>query len=365
MNRRDVMKGMTAALVTALSPELLVGTATAGGLAGRKVEIDELPDLLAALDAQVVTLRARVIDPVVTRFYRGLGLRDSFPHDVAESMVRVAAFRDLPRRVQAHPEMQRRIRAELPRLGQQVLGLTRALRDLPERTRGQIRALLQANPTLPAALRERRRAILRAAGTPPERIDQTDRLMDRVFFRLQRQHPSMLIDELVDKVRRASDDAGAPEADWEALLATDLDADPLEPSDGLVLISDDPETDAGPPDGWTGDELDPTQEVPRSRGLRRAAQILLGVGLAVAGTGALMFLVGLLTIESSAGMALTVVGFLVILTGLTALGTALVLYLIAEARDSGDADGSLVLPEDTLAAIRGGDGWLTLAAAPA
>lgn len=354
MNRRQVMQGITAALAAGLAPELLVGTATAGGLADRLVELEDVPDFLRALDEQVAKMRARVLSGPAARFFRRVGLGPDYLNDVGESLVRVSAFRDLPRRVQAHPEMQRRIRRELPRLGQQVLAMARAMRELPEGTRRQTRRLLRENPELKQVLRTQRRTALAAVGAPVERIQQTDRLLERIYFRLERQHPSMFLDELVEKVRRASDEAGTSEAEWDALIAAELPDLPEDEDRGLILLVDD------------GDEVTPNPEaVPESSsslhtGAHRAARALLRIGLVTAGVGGGLFLLGLGTmfLAEGAGMVLTIVGALVVFVGLAILAVALIAAIIAEASD-GDAhaEENLRLPDDTLAWIGQGALW--------
>lgn len=63
MNRREMMQGATAALLAALTPELLIGTATAGGPIEMPTCEEELPAFFAQLDRQVAALSATPTAP--------------------------------------------------------------------------------------------------------------------------------------------------------------------------------------------------------------------------------------------------------------------------------------------------------------
>ncbi len=349
VNRRQVMQGVGAASVMALVPEVFIGTATAGGLRRTPRSVEELPAFLADLDSQVARLRAAVSSPQLRAFHARLGLPADFRADLMESLLRTAAFRDLPEDVQADPDAQRRAGRELPRLGQQCLRLARMLRDLPDAEGRRIRRLLRDNPELKVALRERRREAMHALELPEERVAQTGRLMDRLLFRLERQPTRLLCGELVDRMRRVSADAGIPEEEWDAYIALDVDA-------ALTAEGEDPTASEGE---------DAVDAEPSSREDRpsRSGRILRLAGIsALISLG--LFLLGL----AGAGLSsnpmvfayLTMAAGVVLLVTLILLCIAFVVFIVERYPGTGTAleeeqEGSpLILPDELIAAIRSG-----------
>lgn len=266
------------------------------------------------------------------------GLGAGFRTAAMVSMTVVSALRDLPPDLQRHPEVQVRLRRQMPRVGQQVLAMTRALRDLPQPTRKKIHRLLRENPGLRGAIRERRRAVIATAGLEHERLRQSERLSDRTLFRLERQNPSHLIEELVEKVRRASLDADTLEEDWDALIAVDLDRSAAGGAMAEVELS------GG--DGDRGGE-------PFSTSLGRIGLIVSGIGLGMGALGLLILAVG-----AEVGGYLTIIGGLVLTAGLALLLLALIVYLAESASAQAALDGeapSLALSDALLEAIRAGE----------
>lgn len=342
------MQGATATAVAALIPDLLLGVATAGGLGRVPSEEAELPAFLADLDAQAARLHAHAAASPLAVYQERLGIPATLSADLSESMLRVSAFRDLPRRLQAHPEMQRRVRRELPRLGQQVLRMTMALRDLPERSRRDVRRLLRENPELRPALRERRRASFAQLGLAHERARQTDRLMDHLLFRLERQPAANLLDELVGKMRRASADVGVREEDWRALADQDLDGMEI-PEDGTLILAMDEEVPPTEPEEPT--EPDAPAEEPRDG---NAPGKLFGLGAIVAGVGGGSVLIGLalMNVAEGLGVFLTIVGGVIFMVGLLILGLAVVVTIFEAINAENAEQVSLRLPEELLARVR-------------
>ncbi len=339
MNRRQVMQGVGAASVMALVPEVFIGTATAGGLRRTPRSVEELPAFLADLDSQVARLRAAVSSPQLRAFHARLGLPADFRADLMESLLRTAAFRDLPEDVQADPDAQRRAGRELPRLGQQCLRLARMLRDLPDAEGRRIRRLLRDNPELKVALRERRREAMHALELPEERVAQTGRLMDRLLFRLERQPTRLLCGELVDRMRRVSADAGIPEEEWDAYIALDVDA-------ALTAGGEEPAPDD--PEGGSDDKtLSNTQKV------MRGSAITFLVSLGVFLLGAL-----LLPVLAEWTLFITIPAGVVLLVSLLVLCIAFIAYVgqtecaAAGVRPSDDSPSTL--PDELIAAIRSG-----------
>lgn len=359
LNRRALLQGLSAALAITMSPELLVGTATAGGMSGHVTKTEQIPAFLADLDARMAPLASIEVPAPLAELLRGMGLPERLCLRLTEQVTRISAFRDLPPELQAHPEMQRRIRHDLPRFGQQVLGLARALRELPVPSRRRVRRLMLENPGLRTALREQKRRGLSLAGVPAERIHQHDLLYNRILFRLERQDPSVPIDELLDRVRRASRDAGLPEDTWDAALALDLDAVEREGGQeelwaGELVLATDPEETSNEGDG-------PPEDQPRRPRPRTVYGAVAMLGAIAAGVGLLSFGLGLLLLQSTeaAGVFLTTFGLTIVVLGVAFLGLSLLMFVFDELkrrRQEGreQEDASLVLPPELLAALREG-----------
>lgn len=304
MHRRDFLTRTGAVVSASFAGLTLSGNATAGGVTYDWSSDTDADAFGRRLDGQLSAIRGQRT-PVIDQAARGEGLPDGWVPNVCASMGMAAVFRDLPPEAQKHPEMQKRMRGEAHRLGQEVLRAARYLRSLGRERRRAIRAALNDDPHLRAYVAERMRA--RAPnGTEPERVEQLNDTIDHVMWRMKNQDPDLLIDEAVGHVERTAADVGLEPHEWDA------------------AIDDDGIADSYSGDG-SGEDVMPA---PESRGHKTAR-----VGLVMLAIGGSLGLFGTLAIALDSGTFVGVaLGLVSITVGVLVLAAAIVVLLVAAAR---------------------------------
>jgi len=220
MDRRAFLTRMGTTFGALLGASALSGCA--GLAAARRPDGGvDVEAYVAAMDAQVARIHALPDRPEVESLLAERDLPSGFFKSYMAGLFVVGAFRDLPAAIQKHPALQDRIWAEAPALGEAQLRLAKAFRALNAVERRELRAIVRDDRE---ALEQVRAGILESAAgsqVAPERADQLGAIYDQVMFRLRKQDPALIIDEVVGKLARRAASAGAPEERWDELLEAD------------------------------------------------------------------------------------------------------------------------------------------------
>ncbi len=191
MQRRAVLQSVGGLLAAALGGDAVAGTPSAAAW-------------LAEHDSQRLRLSGLRLPAPVRDELRRQGLRDGLLGEAFGALGTVAAFRDLPARVQRDPGARARLAREGEVLGRAVLEVTAWLERLSAAERVRRGRVLRDDPALAELISEGILAESRAQGAEPARLRQLTRALDRATWRLSRQDPGLVIDECIDTVDRAA-----------------------------------------------------------------------------------------------------------------------------------------------------------------
>jgi hypothetical protein len=212
MERRQFVSHLASLLALSMGAESLTGCATVGGV--RHQQSPDPRGVVAEWDAQVGRLRAHGVPRELQARLRRSGLSPTFIEDGFGALLVTAGFRDLPRHVQQDPLIQARLRQELPRMADTVLGMTAYLESLTQSARAGVQRTLRRDSSPVPILRQEVEQIGRSGAVDPERVVQTLGLVDHVDFRLKRQDPSLFIDDTVARVDKAVSRVGGDRRGW-------------------------------------------------------------------------------------------------------------------------------------------------------
>jgi hypothetical protein len=213
MERRDFLKGGGAAGVG-------IGAALGGG-AGcvPRLFVGRIPDarmkeILAQMDAGLDHVsRYDMLDDIARRSgspRRRLGDADrELSRTSLRTLYTSALFRSLPEEAQLHPAMQERMVAHLPEMDDAVFGMSDRMSGVPPEQRDEIRSRLQRNPRIPEQMSEGIDRGMAKLHMPIGRRFQMRSLFAQVGWRMQNQSPSIVIDEYVHKVTKATAQIGS------------------------------------------------------------------------------------------------------------------------------------------------------------
>lgn len=234
---------------------------------------------------------------------------DEREHEFREalsSLYLTQTFRDLPPETQFHPEVQRRMLARIDAIDESVFRMTSRLERLDAHERKEVQTALKRHPKLAMQVAEIVDQHAVNAGVSRERRLEFRSMMTQAAFRLRSQSPSVIIDEYVHKVRRATAPDG-PQLEF-ALKAASAAGERYFWERGIELTS----AATLPPGAKTTKAAEPKPS-PGARPMKWGA-IMLGVGLVVFGVssaivasgvfpgvfgmtvGAVLFAVGLVTL---------------------------------------------------------------------
>lgn len=143
--------------------------------------------------------------PLTAEVRASLAPREKLFQDMLHTMLLTQSFRDLSPEAQAHPEVQRRMVGHIDEVDATVGTITDQLAGLDDDQRADIRRMLQENPDLVMRIAETLNGEASRAGVTLNRRVQLRSMMTHASFRLGKTDPGTVIDEYVDKVRRASD----------------------------------------------------------------------------------------------------------------------------------------------------------------
>ncbi len=311
MERREFIGVVGQVLAGALGTPLLGACATIGGPSLEAMGERDVGPFLATVRAHTKRLRGTAPHPAMRRFVAERGHRPDLVEENAAALFVSSSFRDLPRQLQEHHEVQAWIAEEAPRLSRAVLSMASFLDELSEEERRVLGEALREDPSLYTDLASATAASSRARGLPESRATQAKQVMGHVGFRLAKQSPSAVIDEYLSKVARISRREGLE--DWRAWEAA-LQSEP-------------------PPDSTPG----PGES-------RRGMHVVTRVGLVILGIGAGIGILGLVLfgMGAAAETGLTILGALLVVAGLAIMAVGGLIALIGVAVHAGEPPLSTV-----------------------
>ncbi len=214
MERREFVSHLAGLVSLGLGSSTLSGCATLGGT--RRDRGLDPAAIVADWDHQVARLRSHGVPAALRNRLRSLGLPPTLFEDGFGSLLVAASFRDLPRDVQQHPLIQRRLQEELPALSSAVLWVTGYLEELDEGLLRRVGRVLRDDDGPVDQLRREIEWAGARQDLDPERVDQTLAVVDHVRWRLSRQDPVVLVDDTVRRVDKAVARVGGDRRAWSA-----------------------------------------------------------------------------------------------------------------------------------------------------
>jgi hypothetical protein len=237
---------------------------------------------------------------------------DEREHEFREalsSLYLTQTFRDLPPERQFHPEVQRRMLERIDGIDESVFRMTNRLERLDAHERKEVQNALKRHPKLAMQVAEivDRHAV--SAGVSRERRLEFRSMMTQAAFRLRSQSPSVIIDEYVHKVKRATAPDG-PQYEF-ALKAASEAGERYFWERGIALTS----AATVPAGAKTTKAVEP-KEAPGVRPMKWGA-IMLGVGLVVFGVSSAIVAAGAFpgVFGMTVGAVLFAVGLVVLIVG--------------------------------------------------
>ncbi len=202
MDRRELLSRMGGVIATTMGGGALAAPALAGGPSPNPQA------WLADLQRRSTAIRNQEMPQEVSRYLARRRLSPSLLGDAFSALSGVSSWRDLDRKTQQHPVIQAQLRQDGESLGRAVLEMTSYLETLtPEEQQAGSR-FLRDEPNLPELLTLGVRARGASSGTSDSRVDQLERVLQRVTWRLSHQSPDLLIDQCVNTVDRLAGRAG-------------------------------------------------------------------------------------------------------------------------------------------------------------
>ncbi len=223
MDRRKAIKlglGVTVGTTLGTTTGCAPGARGVGGVGGaREVAQGHTPenmdDYLANLDSQLRRVREGRFVEGFTAQATGkeitLGLRDAIApqetlfQNILHTLVLTQSFRDISEAGQYHPGMQKRMADNIDSMNATVFQVNDMLANLTPQQREATRETLRKHPGLAMRLGESLDEQAALAGVTTARRIQLRSIMTQTSFRLTHNDPGVVIDEYVNKVRRATE----------------------------------------------------------------------------------------------------------------------------------------------------------------
>jgi uncharacterized membrane protein YgdD (TMEM256/DUF423 family) len=243
--------------------------------------------------------------------------RDALFRRMLRSLYFTQTFRDLPEESQLHPEMQDRMWQHIDEVDGTVSDVTTMLAEFDDDQREAVRRTLKRRPELAMKIAEVIDDQAALAGVSRRRRVQLRSMMAHTSFRLKNAAPGVVIDEYLEKVRRAQAQSGT-QAEFAVRMAQQAGSSSLwqGPSHAVRVAS----TQAG------AAAVGPTPEPPAKpgRGTMKTGGILLGIGLATFAGSAIFVALGAFpfVIGMTVGAILFAVGLVVLIVGAITAATA-------------------------------------------
>ena len=189
---------------------------------------DDVAAWLTRIDRQAATIRATPLDGPTRAAFAAAGLAENTITDLFGSLLWVAVFRSAPTHVRRDAAFQSRMLDEGERLYDHAQGMRDWLASLPRTRRREFaRIAREQRHLLDNHVDEVRRRGAEIA-QPQGMADDLLRTLDGIWWRMDHQEPSILVDEAIDATDRAAQDPIGvadlndlrPEADHDADLPT-------------------------------------------------------------------------------------------------------------------------------------------------
>ncbi len=316
MDRRKALKigiGMTAG--AALGG--IEGCAPSAKTVRKGHQPENMDDYLANLDSQLDRVRQSRFVEGFTQTATGKPLTEAVRNrlepaekqfqEILHSLLLTQSFRDLSEEGQFHPGMQQRIARNLDNIDASVFEVTETLSKLAADEKSAIRKTLREHPGLAMHIAESLDDQAALAGVSRARRTQLRSMMTQASFRMSNNDPGVIIDEYVEKVRRASEPSRADISSAEMAAASGGEAF-WRYRDQLAAANSE--------DGsLTSSQFEQTSE-PGSKPIRIGAK-LLGISVLTFGASALFVSMGavIFVVGMTVGAILFAIGLITLIIG--------------------------------------------------
>lgn len=258
------------------------------------------------------------------------------------TLLLTGAYKDLPEADRRHPGMQQRLERGAPEMDQALFGMTGLLAGTSAEQRAAIQTELKRQPDLGLRLAESLNGPAKELGVSMKRRAQLRTMSTHLAWRMRVQSPSLVMDDLVGKVRRVTARNGQEE-ELKRHLATRIGEEAfwrnqtrLAMAGGTEEVLDDElfgEPAAAPPEAPAGPDEPGVAPLVRSEPyearplVRQRGGALVSTGLWMMGTGAGTLAIGggLVAAESIVGAFIMTAGGLAIVGGLIVLVVGLLI----------------------------------------
>lgn len=313
MDRRKAIKlGLGATAGAALGSTL--GCAPGAREVAQGHTPENMDAYLANLDSQMGKIRdARFVEgfvghatgkAVTPELRKSIEPSETLFQDILRTLLLSQSFRDVSPEARFHPGMQKRMGDNIESMDATVFQVNDMLAKLTPGQREATRDTLRKHPGLAMRLGETLDEQAALAGIAPARRLQLRSIMTRTSFRLSKHDPGIVIDEYVDKVRRATAPGRAEIAAWQN--ASDVGSEAfwryrrgLESAQGGDTVPG-----AGSPDG-------------AGSGAIRVGAEMMGIGILIFGVSAIFVSNGAvpLLIGMTVGAVLFAIGLITLIVG--------------------------------------------------
>jgi len=190
-----------------------VGTGCIRGLLPPPVTEAEIKQIIAEMDGGLDRLsRYDMVDAVERTTAAPLNVT-SDDRELTRKSVRAmytsAVFRSMPTEAQLHPAVQDRVLGQLPEIDEAVFGMTARIAKVTGDERDDIGRTLRADRAIPEHIGQTFDRGMSALHMTFARRSQVRSIFKQVGWRMQKQSPSTVIDEYVDKVARVTGKVGS------------------------------------------------------------------------------------------------------------------------------------------------------------
>jgi hypothetical protein len=209
MERRDFLKLGSAAGVGAA----IVGPGCLPGMLPKRVSQSEIDRILGQMNTGLDHVsHYDMLEDFSKRTGTPTRLTDddrALSRTTMRALYTSAMFRSMPEEVQMHPAMQEQMFGHLAEMDDAVFGMTDRMASVPHDQRDHVRRRLNADPSLPEKISEGIDTKMGRLKMPLTRRVQMRAIFSQVGWRMQKQSPSAVIDEYVDKVVKATSQVGS------------------------------------------------------------------------------------------------------------------------------------------------------------
>ncbi len=208
MERREFLTQLSV-LLTAGAPVVATAGCATTGVGSPAPQAGEVERFLHDLEQRRRSLLSRRSPPEVSRGLQTAGLPPDHLRTCTAALSTLTAIRDAPDPVREDPGVEALLMDQAEVLGRGLIASAGYLESLDRPTLQRIREVLDEEPDLLGAdLEAQVQAGARDAGASLEDEDRFLAIVRRLRWRLTHQGPSVVVDELVDKVDRTARSQG-------------------------------------------------------------------------------------------------------------------------------------------------------------